>query len=191
MNLVKAPHMQFSPTCLESVFIIHFDSYVDERGQFSRIFCRDQSAPNGADMSVTQINRSDNFAAGTFRGLHFQTPPACEDKRVTCIRGKVLDIIVDLRKGSPTFLKWIGIELSEENRKMVHIPKGCAHGFQTLEPNTELLYFHSESYTPECYRGIRYNDPLVNVQLPLQVSTISKKDANFPLLDSTFVGVSP
>ena len=183
--------MRFSKTDLHLVYLIDPEPHIDKRGSFSRIFCRQENAANGASMEVVQVNRSMNSAAGTMRGLHFQTVPACETKRVTCIRGRVFDIILDIRKGSPTFLQWIGIELSEENKKMVHIPTGCAHGFQTLEPNTELLYFHSAPFSADHYKGIRYDDPRVNVHLPLNVTHISQRDANFPLLGSEFDGFSP
>jgi dTDP-4-dehydrorhamnose 3,5-epimerase len=181
--------MRFSKTDLHSVYLIDPEPYDDERGSFSRIYCRQENAANGASLDVVQVNRSMNFATGTVRGLHFQTAPACETKRVTCIRGRIFDIILDIRKGSPTFLKWIGIELSEENKKTVHIPVGCAHGFQTLEPNTEVLYLHSAPFSPNHYKGIRYDDPRVNVRLPLNVTNISQRDANFPLLTSDFIGV--
>lgn len=181
--------MKLIKTSIPSVVIIETGVHIDERGGFSRIYCRDESAKNQLEMDVVQINRSINTHAGTFRGLHFQHPPACECKRILCVRGRIYDIIVDLRMDSPTFLSWIGVELSSDQQRMVHIPAGCAHGFQTLEPHTELIYLHSERYSPDHEDGLRFTDPLLNIELPLPVSRISQRDAEMPLLDPTFSGL--
>jgi dTDP-4-dehydrorhamnose 3,5-epimerase len=181
--------MHLIETSLPLVYIIDSGCHVDERGAFSRIYCRQENAENRLEMKVVQINRSINTDAGTFRGLHYQHPPACECKRILCVRGRIYDIIVDLRKDSPTFLHWIGVELSSNQQHMVHIPEGCAHGFQTLEPHTELIYLHSAPYSPEHEDGLRYTDPLLKIELPMPVSRISRRDAEMPLLDSAFSGL--
>ncbi len=181
--------MQFTRTAIDSVFLIDAEPHTDSRGSFTRIFCQKDNAAHGVDMPIVQVNRSMNHFAGTVRGLHYQTEPYCETKWVSCIRGSVFDVTLDIRRGSPTFLQWIGIELSEKNMRMVHIPKGCAHGFQTLEPDTEILYFHSEFYSPENSRGIRYDDQRLKIKFPLDVTTVSRRDANFPFLRPDFSGV--
>jgi len=181
--------MRFTDTAIPSAYLIDLEPLVDDRGSFTRLFCGNELDRQGIVMEVAQINHSANNHAGTVRGLHFQVPPACDAKLVQCLRGRIFDVIVDLRKGSPTFLRWIGIELSADKRQMLLVPQGCAHGFQTLEPKTEVLYFHSAPYSPPHDRGIRHDDPLVRVQLPLPVSIITEKDANHPLLDPNFDGV--
>lgn len=181
--------MKFRKTPIHSVYVIETASLDDQRGSFSRVYCRDENLENEIDMRIAQINRSMNYVTGTVRGLHYQDGPASEIKRVTCVSGRVFDIILDLRAGSSTFLKWIGVELSSENKKIIHIPKGCAHGFQTLAPNTELIYFHSEPYTPDCYHGINIDDPNIDIQLPIDVVRISERDAKLPFIKPGFIGI--
>src|SRR4030095_15392058 len=125
---------------------------------------------------------------GTIRGMHFQLPPYREIKMVRCIRGKVFDVIIDIRKGSATFLKWFGVELSPAALNMIYIPEGFAHGFQALHDESELLYHHSEFYTPNAESGIRYDDPAINIEWPLEVTSVSERDLNHPLLTEKFKG---
>ena len=135
------------------------------------------------------MNHSVSYAKGTLRGMHFQHPPFREIKLVPCIAGTVMDVIVDIRQGSPTFLQWQAVELSAENNRMIYIPEGFAHGFQTLQDNSALIYHHTEFYTPGAEGGIRYDDPLVGIQWTLPVSIISQRDAGHPLLDHKFKGI--
>ena len=140
-------------------------------------------------MDIAQINHSITVWKGALRGMHFQYPPKAEIKIVKCLRGSVFDVLIDLRHNSPTFLQWYGETLSAENLKMMYIPQDFAHGFQTLEDNSELLYFHTEFYSPEHEEGVRYNDPMVNISWPLEVIDVSEKDRNYPLLGEDFSGI--
>ena len=171
--------MEFVETELKGVYVIKLTPFKDERGWFSRVFCKDELKKINVDFTPVQVNHSFNVLKGTFRGLHYQVKPASENKIVRCIQGKILDFIVDVREDSPTYLKWISVELSKENMNMVFIPAGFAHGFQTLENNSEILYFHSEFYSPDYERGLRYDDPKLDLQLPLKISTISERDISF------------
>ena len=130
--------------------------------------------------NIVQVNNSSSADVGTLRGMHYQLAPKAETKMVRCIQGALYDVIVDLRKESPTFLQWFGAEISAENRKMMYVPKGFAHGFITLQPNTEAFYFATEFYAPELERGIRFNDPKINIKWPINPSVVSEKDMNHP-----------
>ena len=163
--------------------------FKDDRGLFARVFCQRELREIGHTKSVMQINHSINFEKGTIRGLHFQYAPKTEIKIVRCLRGAVFDVIIDLRKLSSTFCKWHGEILSAENMKMMYVPEGFAHGFQTLKENSELLYLHTEFYSPEHEGGIRYNDPMINIAWPLEVTDISEKDNEYPLLDVDSSGI--
>ena len=136
------------------------------------------------------MNQSLTKRKGSIRGMHFQYPPKAEIKIVKCVIGKIFDIAIDLRKDSPTFLKWHGETLSADNMKLMYIPEGFAHGFQTLEDNSEIIYLHSEFYNPEYESGIRYDDPKVNIKWPLKITEISIRDQNHELLNESFNGVS-
>jgi len=178
--------MIFKETPLKGAFEITLEPFSDERGLFARTFCKKEFSNIGFDAEFVQFNFSKNAYKGTIRGLHYQAPPFTETKLIRCIRGKVYDIMVDLRIDSPSYMNYFGVELSEENMKMVLIPDGFAHGFQTLEDNSQLIYHHTAFYTPGYERGIRYNDPELNIQWPLPVSIISEKDKNYPLISKTF-----
>jgi dTDP-4-dehydrorhamnose 3,5-epimerase len=156
--------------------------FVDDRGSFARVFCREEFAAAGLSPDVAQVNLSTNARAGTLRGLHLQTGDAAEAKLVRCIRGSLFDVLVDVRPGSPTYLSWYGVELSADNRLALLVPEGCAHGFQTLEDDTEALYQVSVPYTPGAEAGLRFDDPALGIDWPLPVSTISDKDRSWPLL---------
>jgi len=176
------------PAEFSGLYIIEPNTFKDERGSFSRVYCEDE-LQNIFGMAVKQINHSVTKEKGTVRGLHFQYEPHTEIKMVKCIKGSVIDIVVDIRKGSSTFLKYFSIELSSKNQKMIYIPKGFAHGFQTLENNTELLYLHSTIYTPSNEGALNVKDPLLKIKLPLNIINLSKRDEEHKFLDSNFQGV--
>jgi dTDP-4-dehydrorhamnose 3,5-epimerase len=172
--------MKFIETPLKGVFVIELEKRGDDRGFFARAFCEREFEQHGLNPKIVQMNNSLSTQRGTLRGIHYQLPPKAEDKTFRCLRGSLYDVIVDLRLGSPTFLKHFTIELTAENRKMVHVPQGCANSFMTLEDNTEILYFTSEYYSPENERGIRYNDPALGIKWPMEPVVISDKDKNHP-----------
>jgi dTDP-4-dehydrorhamnose 3,5-epimerase len=182
--------MKFIPQALAGVFIIEPHLLTDERGAFARTFCKKEFEQYiGHTKEFIQMNHSWNRRRGTLRGLHYQNAPFREIKLVRCIKGWVLDVIVDVREGSPTLLKHLSVELSEENKKMIYIPEGFAHGFQTLSDDAELAYLHTEYFTPGADSGLNYKDPVLNIHWPLQVSVISEKDKNNKLIDHTFKGI--
>ena len=181
--------MKVIETLLKNAFVLKPEPLEDSRGKFSRIFCRQELPQIGRDKSIVQINQSLTRKKGAIRGMHFQRPPMAEIKMVKCLRGSVFDVIIDLRKGSSTFLKWHGEILSAENMKMIYVSEGFAHGFQTLEEDSELLYFHTEFYSPEHEGGVRFDDPKVGIKWPLEVTDISEKDRSHPLLPSEFAGL--
>ena len=174
---------------LEEAAIVETAQFVDKRGAFSRLFCADTLVHILAGRQITDVNLSQTTTKGTIRGLHFQYPPKAEMKLARCLRGAVYDVIVDIRKGSPTFLQWTGVELSAENMKMIIIPEGFAHGFQTLCENSEMLYLHTESYQPGFEGALNCRDPALNVQWPLAVAEISDKDNAIKFIDGNFKGV--
>lgn len=161
----------------------------DVRGSVSRLFCTNELGSVGWHWPVLQINHSCTNRAGTVRGLHYQRPPNAEGKIVTCLRGRVWDVAVDLRSGSSTFLQWCAQELSPDNLTSVLIPPGCAHGFQALTADVELLYVHSSVYAPEAEGGLRATDPQLNIPWPLPPAELSLRDREHPLLDEDFVGL--
>ena len=181
--------MKIIHTPLQDAFIIEPEAIMDDRGLFTRVFCQNELRFIFRDNNIVQINHSLTKQRGALRGMHFQYPPRAEIKIVKCLNGSVFDVIIDLHKGSPTFLEWYGEILSTKNMKMIYIPKGFAHGFQTLEDNCELLYLHTEFYSPGHEGGIRYDDPMVNVSWPLRITDISEKDRNHPLLSRDFEGI--
>lgn len=162
----------------------------DARGEFSRLF--DAGLLDGvhAGRPIVQVNRSLTRAAGSVRGMHFQRQPALEAKWVRCLRGRVFDVAVDLRRGSPTFLQHFAVELSPGAANALFVPEGCAHGFQLLEPDSELLYLHTAPYTPEHEGGVRFDDPLLGIAWPLPPSGLSPRDLSHPFLDQTFEGIA-
>lgn len=161
----------------------------DERGTFTRVFCEREMASAIGDRVIRQSNVSSTAAVGAVRGMHFQYPPRAEMKIVRCLVGRVFDAAVDLRRGSPTFLHWYGVELSPQSGRAFIIPEGCAHGFQVLEPDSRLLYFHTEFYAPEHEGGVRHDDPRVGIAWPLTPTRLSARDSGHPLLDENFLGV--
>lgn len=161
----------------------------DERGSLTRIFCAQELALAGWQKAISQINHTYTQKKGTVRGMHFQTPPFSEMKLVSCLRGEVWDVALDLRKNSSTFLKWHAEVLSSDNQKALLIPEGFAHGFQTLSNDCELLYLHSMPYQPDAESAINPQDALVDIKWPLEISVLSKRDASHPLLKNEFKGI--
>lgn len=174
--------MIFHKTKIKGLYIIEPELRVDGRGYFARVFCKEELAKIGFNFEVVQINRSLNKKKGIIRGLHFQKPPKAEDKIVQCIKGAIYDVAVDLRKDSSTYGQWVAEELNENNKKMFLIPKGFAHGFQSLRDNSEILYFLSEFYSPEYESGVRWNDPFLNIKWPIKNPFLLERDKNWPLL---------
>jgi len=172
--------MKFNPTKLAGAYTIDLVKREDERGFFARFFCINEFDKEGIDRNVVQINNSLSKDKGTLRGIHYQLSPKAETKIVRCIKGSLWDVIVDLRPESPTFLQWFGETLSAENRKMMFVPKGFGHGFITLEEDTEALYLVTEFYSPENERGIRWNDPAIGIEWPIEPIIVSEKDSNHP-----------
>ncbi len=168
--------MIFEKTKLKDVHIVKLETLTDERGFFARSWCKKEFAEHGLVNDYVQTNLSFNRLKGTLRGMHYQVEPYGETKLVRCIKGAIYDVVIDLRKQSNTYLEWLGVELNEENRDMLYIPKGFAHGFITLEDNTEVYYQMSEYYKPEAARGLRYDDPTFNIRWPVAVEEIAEKD---------------
>ena len=181
--------MKFTELPLLGSYIIEPEPYKDNRGLFARVFCKEELKAIGHTKDIVQINHSLTRQKGALRGMHFQYPPKAEIKIVKCLCGAVFDVIIDLRRDSLTFLKWYGEILSAENMKMMYIPEGFAHGFQTLKENCELLYLHTEFYSPEYEGGVRYNDPLIDISWPLEVRDVSERDKRHPLLGENFEGI--
>ncbi len=173
--------MIFEETILPGAYVIELQRLVDERGFFARSWCQREFQEHGLNPRLVQCNVSFNHHQGTFRGMHYQVAPFEEAKVVRCTSGAICDIIVDLRPDSPTFREHLAVVLSAANRKMLYVPEKFAHGFLTLEDNTEVCYQMSEFYSPECARGFRWNDPAFAIKLPLAVAVISDRDRNCPL----------
>lgn len=180
--------LTITPTPFKDLYIITPNSFKDERGSFSRVFCSSE-LKEIFNFDIKQINHSITKDKGTFRGLHFQYEPNAEIKMVKCIKGSILDIVVDIRKNSPTFLKHFAVELSEQNQKMIYVPKGFAHGFQTLEDNTELIYLHSSVYTPLNEGALNIKDPSLKINLPLDIIQISRRDLEHSFITDDFIGI--
>jgi dTDP-4-dehydrorhamnose 3,5-epimerase len=178
--------MLFHETPLQGAFLIDLEKRGDERGFFARFFCEKEFAAKGLVDRFVQVNNSLSAKKGTLRGIHYQLAPHEEVKLVRCIKGELYDVIVDLRPDSPTFKKWFGAELSEENRRMMYVPKGFGHAFITLREDTEALYLVSDYYAPSSERGLRYNDPEFNIAWPIEPVVISDKDLNHPLFDPDY-----
>lgn len=172
--------MIFKETKLKGAYVIEPERLEDERGFFARTFCKEEFKANGLNPCVAQCNISFNRKKGTLRGMHYQVAPHEETKLVRCTRGAIYDVIIDLRLQSPTFKQWVAVELTEKNHKMLYIPEGFAHGFQTLVDNTEVFYQMSEFYHPVCSKGVRWNDPVFGIEWIYTEAVISMKDQNYP-----------
>ncbi|MBB5189936.1 dTDP-4-dehydrorhamnose 3,5-epimerase [Silvimonas terrae] len=183
--------MRITPLDIAGAAILETDRRGDERGSFARWFCTNELATLLGDSQVCQVNHSFTQEQGSIRGLHFQHPPAAEKKIIRCLVGAVFDVVADLRAGSPTFLQWRSVELSAKNDRALLLPEGCAHGFQTLASDTQLLYLHTAFYTPALEAGLRYNDPRLNIAWPLPPAQLSARDQQHPLLTEDFRGIEP
>ena len=171
--------MIFSETELSEAYVIEIERVEDERGFFARTWDKNEFIERNLDYEFIQSSVSRNSKKGTFRGMHFQGKPYDETKIVRCTKGKIFDVIIDLRSNSKTFKKWFAIELSEDNHRMLYIPKGFAHGFQTLKNNTVLNYQMSQIHKPQYYKGVRWNDSAFNISWPLKPTSISEKDTSY------------
>lgn len=178
------------PTPLQGLVVMQREPIKDSRGFFARLFCGDECRQIGLVKPIKQINHSFTHERGAVRGLHFQYPPHAEAKIVSCLRGEVFDVAVDLRADSPTFLRWHGEMLSAENARSLCIPEGFAHGFQTMTGDCELLYLHTEAYAPQAEGGLHPRDPRVGVEWPLPITELSHRDEHHPLLGSDFTGIA-
>ena len=180
--------MEFLATRIAGAFEVRLRIHSDARGQFKRQFCARAFAEAGLATNFVQMNHSVTQGRGSARGLHYQYGHAAEDKLVSCTLGRAFDVAVDLRRGSPTFLQWAAVEIGQGSS--FYIPKGCAHGFQTLEEEVHLVYLHSYYYVPDSEGGVRIDDPAIGVDWPLAIGTLSPRDQSFPILDSSFKGLT-
>lgn len=171
--------MKFTNTSIQGAMIIELEKHEDHRGFFSRAFCKKEFEEHGLEHQVVQCNFSKSRKKGTLRGMHYQDVPHSEVKMVRCMSGAIYDVIVDIRKDSPSYMKWFGVKLTEENYKMLYIPKGLAHGFQTLKEDSVIFYMVTEYYNKESEGGVRWDDPAFNINWPLQVTDISEKDKSY------------
>ena len=173
---------KFQELEINDVFEISNMPLIDERGYLTRLFCCENFHDIGSFDSISQVNRTFTKNKGTIRGMHFQNPPASESKIIICLKGEIMDVAIDVRKNSKTFLKHVSLRLNNEKNNMILIPKGFAHGFQTLTDNVELLYFHDHKYSPVNEKGINPFDPEVGINWPIKKATTSKKDKEYDLL---------
>lgn len=174
--------MLFRETKFKGVFTIEIEPHQDERGFFARTFCQEEFKKQGLNFSIVQSSISYNRKKGTLRGMHYQTAPHQEAKLITCIKGGMYDVIVDLRTDYPTYLQWLAVELNSENYKSLYVPEGFAHGFQTLQDDTVVYYQMSEFYHPECARGVAWDDPSLKIKWPEEPIIISPRDCAFTRL---------
>jgi len=180
----------FISTPLAGLYVVDRKLVGDERGFFSRFFCAKEFSQIGLSNPIVQMNHTMTEKKGTVRGFHYQKFPYTVTKIVSCIKGRILDVAVDIRQNSPTFLQWYSEELSEDNNKSLYIPDGFAHGFQTLEDDCELLYLHSEFYNPDAESAINILDPELSMEWPLSITQISERDSNHPMIDvNIFKGI--
>lgn len=174
--------MIIEPLNIEGAFLITPEPKEDPRGFFARLYCREIWEEHGLDPTIAQCNASLTYDKGTIRGLHYQLPPHEETKTIRCTKGRIFDVVADRRTGSRTYGQWAGRELTAENHTMLYVPKGCAHGFQTLEDDTEIFYLVSTPFNKEADRGIRYDDPTFSIAWPLPAMGLSEKDLHLPFL---------
>ncbi len=182
--------MNLRQTKISGVIVVESAVFKDHRGAFLRLYCEQELSEVINKRRIVQINHSHTNTKGALRGMHYQHPPHAEMKLIRCLKGRVWDVAVDLRADSPTFLQWHAEELSAENHKMIVIPEGCAHGFQVLESESELLYLHTAFYQPSSEVGLRYDDPRLAITWPLTVADLSVRDQQHALITSDFSGIS-
>lgn len=183
--------MRFEPTPLAGAWLIHPEPRNDERGTFARAFCAQEFGAAGLETNYVQTSIGGNALAGTVRGMHFQRPPHAEVKLVRCIKGAIHDVIVDMRESSPSYLRWFGAQLSEENGLTMYVPHGFAHGYQALSGGATVFYMASAFYAPEAEGGLRHDDPRLAIAWPLPVAALSPRDAQHPLLGEGLKGRAP
>jgi dTDP-4-dehydrorhamnose 3,5-epimerase len=174
--------MRFEPTTIAGVMIVHGERHADKRGSFDRVFCREAFAETGIELAVVQANVSRNPQRGTLRGIHFQREPHGESKLVSCTAGRIWDVAVDVRADSPTFRHWVATELSPTEPRSFYLAAGIAHGFLTLEPDSEVSYLMGAPYVAAAAAGLRWNDPALTIEWPSAPALISERDRSFPLL---------
>ncbi len=182
--------MKVTCTGLAGVFVVELAPFSDHRGAFTRLYCERELASVMNGRRIVQINDSRTAVIGAVRGMHFQRPPHAEMKLVHCLKGRVWDVAVDLRAGSPTFLQWHAEELAPDNARTLVIPEGCAHGFQVLEAESELLYLHTAFYAPDFEGGVGCNDPRLGIAWPLIIADLSRRDSSYPPIAPGFPGIS-
>ena len=174
--------MKFKQADIKGSFIIELEKHRDERGDFARTWCRREFERQGITATPVQANMAVSIRKGTLRGMHYQVPPFEEAKLIRCVKGAIFDVLIDLRPASSTFNRWFGIELTGDQDRMIYIPEGCAHGYQTLVDETEIHYLTTAFYSPESERGIRWDDPAFSIKWPLMEGLLlSEKDRNWPL----------
>jgi dTDP-4-dehydrorhamnose 3,5-epimerase len=174
-------YMRFTETDISGAKVIDPSPHEDHRGRFMRAWCVHEFADHGINFQPVQANMGFSFRKGTIRGMHFQEAPALEAKLVRCTRGSIFDVVLDLRPESATYGKWYGADLSAENGRMLYVPERCAHGYQTLQEDTEMYYVASQFYTPSAVRGVRYDDPEFDIRWPLAATAVSEQDRSWPL----------
>lgn len=182
--------MKIQTTPLAGLSVVEITPHGDNRGQFVRLFCDNELSSLIGSRKIIQINHSRTTAVGAIRGMHYQLPPHAEMKLVRCLKGRVWDVALDLRQDSPSFLQWHAEELSAVNNRMMLIPEGFAHGFQVLEPDSELLYMHTASYSPGAEGGVKYDDPRLNIAWPLIPTDLSVRDTSHKNIDDRFKGIA-
>lgn len=182
--------MKLERTSIPGVMRVETNYFTDARGAFGRLYCAAELSGIIGSRQIVQINHSCTAAVGAIRGMHFQYPPHAEMKLIRCLKGRVWDVAVDLRVGSPTFLHWHAEELTPNNARLMVIPEGCAHGFQVLEADSELLYLHTAFYHPAAEGGLRHDDPRLGIEWPLPAVDLSARDLSHPLLNQDFPGIS-
>lgn len=182
--------MKLATTPISGLLVAGTTPFADHRGAFSRVFCERELAEALGGQRIVQINHSRTHAVGAVRGMHFQRPPHAEIKIVRCLRGRVWDVAVDLRAESSTFLAWFGLELTPTNGRSLVIPAGCAHGFQVLDEDSELLYLHTAFYEPSAEGGVRHDDPALGIRWPLSPTNMSERDCSLPILGSNYRGLT-
>jgi dTDP-4-dehydrorhamnose 3,5-epimerase len=172
--------VKFIPTKIPDAYVMETERRSDERGYFGRAWCERELADRGLSSRIAQINTTFSVKAGTIRGMHYQLAPYAEVKIIRCHRGAAYDVIVDLRPDSATHLQWVGVELTAEGGAMLYAPEGCAHGYLALRDDTEVSYTTSQFYAPDVARGVRYNDPLIDIRWPVEVQIVSAQDGSWP-----------
>lgn len=182
--------MKTQPLSITGAAVAEAEPRGDERGRFARWYCKRELGEMVGEREIVNVNYSRTEDVGAVRGMHFQRGPALEMKLVRCIRGAVFDVIVDLRADSPTYLKWHGERLSPDTMNMMVVPEGVAHGFQVLEPGSEMLYLHTAYYAPDHEGGVRFDDPAIGIDWPMDATVVSGRDRCHPLIDDTFEGIA-